>query len=99
MNFSKKNHEHKVVNLKMVSKKIILSIVFVFASLAMVNAENIKNDVINKQIERIVVYDDFCDRVYEFTRDAAYETTGDFIEAIKIAIRAEELCLEESEPQ
>jgi hypothetical protein len=38
MNFSKKNHEHKGVNLKSVSKKIILSVVFVFASFAMVNA-------------------------------------------------------------
>ncbi|UMB53859.1 hypothetical protein MKD41_16220 [Lutibacter sp. A64] len=31
MNFSKKNHEYKIINMKRVSKKIILSIVFVFA--------------------------------------------------------------------
>jgi hypothetical protein len=31
MNFKKKNHEHKIVNVKNVSKKIILSMMFVFA--------------------------------------------------------------------
>jgi hypothetical protein len=32
MNFSNKNHEHKIINVKNVSKKIILGIVFVFAT-------------------------------------------------------------------
>jgi hypothetical protein len=40
MNFSKKNHEHKIINIKNVSKKIILGIVFVFASITMVNANS-----------------------------------------------------------
>jgi hypothetical protein len=78
-------------------KKIILSVVFVLASFAMVNANNLLNSVVIEQQESVVVEDDTCDRVYEFTRDAVYERTGDLIEAIKTAIRAEELCLEDSE--
>ncbi len=77
-------------------KKIILSVVFVFASFAMVNANNLPGSVADEQKESIVIEDDSCDRVYEFTRDAVYERTGDFIEAIKTAIRAEEMCLEDN---
>jgi len=40
MNFSNKNYEQKIINIKRVSKKIMLSIVFVFASFAMVNANS-----------------------------------------------------------
>ncbi|MGV6845132.1 MAG: hypothetical protein ACWA42_03270 [Lutibacter sp.] len=48
MNFSKKNHEHKIVNIKNVSKKIILGIVFVFATVSFVKA-NINEAVKNMQ--------------------------------------------------
>ena len=40
MNFSKKNHEYKIINIKNVSKKIILGIVFVFATVNFVNANS-----------------------------------------------------------
>ncbi|MBI9041872.1 hypothetical protein [Lutibacter sp.] len=61
MNFSKKNHEHKVVNLKMVSKKIILSVVFVFASLSMVNANSNVENFKNLKLSQIAESDRFCE--------------------------------------
>lgn len=60
MNFSKKNHEHKIINIKNVSKKIILGIVFVFASFTMVNAENEslnENSIYGEILQEINYYD------------------------------------------
>ena len=52
MNFSKKNHEYKIINIKRVSKKIILSIVFVVASITMMDANsNAKNDICEDYVE------------------------------------------------
>jgi len=44
MNFLNKNHEHKIINVKNVSKKIILGIVFVFATVSFTNAKNYTNN-------------------------------------------------------
>ena len=60
MNFSKKNHEHKGVNLKSVSKKLILGVIFVFATISSVNADN----------ESYLYNDDYCfDRAIEHLQD------------------------------
>ncbi|WP_372744533.1 hypothetical protein [Lutibacter sp.] len=47
MNFSKKNHEHKVVNLKSVSKKIILGVIFLVIALNIEAHETKENVVLN----------------------------------------------------
>jgi hypothetical protein len=47
MNFSKKNHEHKLINIKSVSKKIILGAIFLVLAINIEAHEAKENEVLN----------------------------------------------------
>ena len=74
-------------------KKVILSIVFVFASLAFVNA----NASINSLEINLPSEDEYeeCHELYNTVRDAVFAATGDFHYAVTAAIAAEEVCTDE----
>ena len=72
-------------------KKLILSLVFVFATGTMMNANT--DEVLT---EKIIKMND-CDEVYTETRDSVTEATGSEYIGVSAAIAAESACMEENE--
>jgi hypothetical protein len=73
-------------------KNVILSMVFVFATVSMTNA----NLMLSNEGKLNLGSND-CDEVYNRTRDFVHGMTGNLYIRISAAIAAEEACLSENE--